>query len=920
MSTDDANFEPARNIAIAVLPSGVEVPRELITDAVDQAMGLKPLTEVARTALIRQLEAAYTIVVGEADSIDRVDPNHQKWLEDRRVEIPWNLWRRYVQYLRTVKNRPPRVIDRLDDVTDSVLARLENPGRTGPWDRRGMVVGHVQSGKTENYIGLICKAFDAGYPVIVVLAGMEDNLRSQTQMRIDECVLGFNTQQRRAFDQANSRMGVGSMPGVPLYPVNSLTSSAQNGDFSRNVATQIGIHLRGGAPLVLVIKKNKAILENLIGWLTSFDGVKREGSDKVRVPGVPLLVIDDECDHASINTGLEDKDADPTTINRLIRKLLDTFEQSAYVGYTATPFANIFIDPASEGAERHGENLFPRDFIVSLKRPSDYIGADRVFGLDADDELGFEPVEPMPIFRKVNDTFEWLEAKHKVDAVVGGAMPVSLRQALRAFILTCAARRARGQGSAHNSMLVHVTRFVNVQKQVADQIEDELAFIRQSIRYDEAGGQEAIQLRNLWEEDFEPTTHAFGDDELTAMTWEKLLPHLEPAVATIEMRLVNGRSEEALDYFQSEGGISVIAVGGAKLSRGLTLEGLSVSYYLRTSSAYDTLLQMGRWFGFRPGYMDLCRLYTTSELHRWYRETTFAAEELLQQFEEMSLMGASPQEFGLRVRRSPQGLVVTAAGKMRTATKQTVTFSQSVAETLVFDVRPGSLEKNREVANRLVESLDALTDAQSPAGEARDPRISVWSGVSSELVRDFLSSFKAHDGSVKAKPKLLEQYIAAQERRDPPELVEWTVTLLSVADGPLGVIGGHKIGLLTRKTQDAAGLSLKRLLNPADEYLDFSNEEINRARSKTTDMFEQGLIRTKDGKPPSVPNARAVRQVRPARRGLLMVYPLDPVEAGLEGSEAVIGFAVSFPKSHHADEGAIEYNVNVVYANDDLGE
>jgi hypothetical protein len=918
---DVENFESARNIAVELLPPSGEVSIEMIADAVARVMALKPLSDSAREALVRQLEAAYMVVVDEPGALDGSHTDHVKWLEDHRGDIDWSLWRRYVQYLRTVKTRPPRVIDRLDEVTDSILERLENPDRSGSWDRRGMVVGHVQSGKTENYIGLICKAADAGYPVIVVLAGMEDNLRSQTQMRVDECVLGFNTQQSRNFDQANVRLGVGRMPAVPLYPVNSLTSSAPDGDFSRRIATTIGLHLRGGPPLVLVIKKNKSILENLIGWLTSLEGVKSQGSDRVRVAGIPLLVIDDECDHASINTRPEDPDSDPTTINRLIRKLLDTFEQSVYVGYTATPFANIFIDVASENAERHGENLFPRDFIISLKRPSDYIGADRVFGLNADDELGIEAVEPMPIFRKVNDFSDWLAPRHKVDTTVGAAMPESLRDALHAFVLTCAARRARGQEAVHNSMLVHVTRFVAVQRQVYDQIESELAFIRQSIRYDEGGGPVAAQLQTMWLEDFEPTTAAFDDAELPSLSWEDVEPHLVPAVLKIEMRLVNGSAQEALDYFQRPEGISVIAVGGAKLSRGLTLEGLSVSYYLRTSNAYDTLLQMGRWFGFRPGYMDLCRLYTTNELRLWYRETTFAAEELLQQFDEMALMGASPQEFGLRVRRSPQGMVVTAAGKMRSATRQRVTFSESIVETVVFDVGESAVAANLDAADRLVQSVSGDCTRQPVTGGGRDPRLAVWSGVPTGSVREFLLSYKAHEGAVKARPLLLEQYISAQEAREPAELVEWTVVLLSVFDGPAATIGGHEIGLVTRKSQEDAGsFAIKRLLSPSDEFLDFSDDEMSQVRSMTASMFEQGLIKTKSGKPPALPNGAAVRRVRPARRGLLLLYPLDPGPAGIGGSAPVIGFGISFPRSQHVDAGAIEYDVNRVYVVDGQGE
>jgi hypothetical protein len=213
------------------------------------------------------------------------------------------------------------VVNRLDDVTDQILGRLENPKRTGTWDRRGMVVGYVQSGKTANYTGLICKAADAGYKVIVVLAGTDDSLRSQTQLRLDEGLLGFDTQQRRNYDQANSRIGVGRLSGAVLYPVNSLTSSAQKGDFKKSMAQQIGVNPGGNDPLLLVVKKNKSILNNVISWITSFDARREGEDDRAVVPNVPILVIDDECDHASVNTRADDPDVDPTAINACIRNL-----------------------------------------------------------------------------------------------------------------------------------------------------------------------------------------------------------------------------------------------------------------------------------------------------------------------------------------------------------------------------------------------------------------------------------------------------------------------------------------------------------------------------------------------------------------------------------------------------------------------
>lgn len=917
MTTED--IDRARNIATQLLPLTGGISEEEIAFAVDRAATLIPLEDDDREQLIRDLQAAYTVTVGAAGALDGAG-DHIEWLADRRPDVDWKLWARYMRYLLESKGFPPAVVNRLDDVTDQILQRLEDPKRSGSWDRRGMVVGHVQSGKTANYTGLICKAADAGYKVIVVLAGLDDSLRSQTQLRIDEGLLGFDTQQRRNFDQANTRIGVGRLPGAVLYPVNSLTSSAQKGDFKKSTAKQIGVNPGGTDPLILVVKKNKSILNNLISWITSFDARLTEGSDRPTVHNVPLLVIDDECDHASVNTKVDDPDQDPTAINRCIRSLLASFDQSAYVGYTATPFANIFIAPESSTESTHGEDLFPRDFIISLKKPSDYVGASRVFGLDADQEIGVESVAALPITRTVNDQEEWIPSVHKNGHPVPDPMPESLRTALLSFVLVCAARRARGQETEHNSMLVHVTRFVSVQQQVADQVETELGFIKQRIRYGDGAREETLldELRQLWESDFRPTTAAFGNPDMPFTEWDDLLPHIEPAVSKIEVRIVNGLSVEALEYFGKPNGISVIAIGGAKLSRGLTLEGLSISYYLRTSKMYDTLLQMGRWFGFRPGYMDLCRLFTTAELQRWYKDIALANEDLLVQFEEMALSGGTPSDFGLRVRQSADGLVVTAAGKMRNGTKIKLTFSGAISETILFDTDPTRVQGNFECVDNFVRQLDAYVDS-SPREESRKPASPIWKGISGEVVADFLEEFRTHPHATKAQTSVMAKYIRSRLRDELPELTSWTVALISNPERP-EPIGGHSIGRTKRtawpEAEPGSGVyGIRRLLSPSDEWLDLTQAQEEEAEARTHEMWEQKLIKTKSGEPPTVLNGRAVRLTRPSTHGLLLLYALDESQTGVaELQHPVMGLAVSFPVSRSAGEGSIEYVVNNVYS------
>ena len=378
-----------------------------------------------------------------------------------------------------------------------------------------MVVGQVQSGKTSNYTGLINKASDAGYKLIIVLAGMHDSLRSQTQIRIDEGFLGFNSQRSLVYSNTN-KIGVGFYNPIdektnqPIdLPANALTSSHLNGDFNRKVAQSAGIHLRSSDPIVAVVKKNGSILKTLISWLARWGDKQPDG--KIIIRNIPFLLIDDEADNASINVSKDKVSA----INGCIRALLSLFEQSAYVGYTATPFANVFIQMLKEDSIKGldisikdfeftvGQDLFPKDFIINIPAPSNYIGPAKVFGLSAltsgdTDEL------PLPVVRPIYDYLPSIPDKHKNKDPKPIELPPSLKYAIKCFILTNAARRCRGQINVHNSMLVHVTRFIKWQDKIAELIDSELKFYQKQIEL--KSGNLPNELEAIWETEYAPTT------------------------------------------------------------------------------------------------------------------------------------------------------------------------------------------------------------------------------------------------------------------------------------------------------------------------------------------------------------------------------------------------------------------------------
>jgi hypothetical protein len=469
-------YKAARNFAAEMLvKKKVRTESDIRTAAQNAAQAIRLFGvqgDIDVDALAAELMHLFSITGQQATALD--DPkDHEPW-DEKRAKTKWRFWDRYRLYLERDFGMPPDVVDKnIHDLTDMILQRLEDPARKGAWDRRGMVVGSVQSGKTANYIGLVNKAVDAGYKLIIILAGIHSNLRSQTQLRVDEGVLGFDTQKNRKLNKDNRWVGVGKPLGERLH-IHSLTSSAEDGDFNKTVAKNIGVMI-GGDPIVLVIKKNSSVLGNLLEWVLAVAGNDDETGKRV-VQGVSLLLIDDEADNASINT--KDRpdsvsgDESVSAINGRIREILDKFEKSAYVGYTATPFANIFVNPKAE-TSKHGEDIFPRSFIINVNAPSNYVGPAKVFGLDGDADAGFEPREGLPIVRHVDDyaDADAFPPRHRRDHIPT-RLPDSLKTAIRCFILAAAARRARGQGLKHCSMLIHVTRFVDVQNRASELVKD----------------------------------------------------------------------------------------------------------------------------------------------------------------------------------------------------------------------------------------------------------------------------------------------------------------------------------------------------------------------------------------------------------------------------------------------------------------
>ena len=915
-------FDSALRMTRGLLLAYNHVTEENINEAVDQIRMLQKgggLLSVDLNTLKWQLMEIFHTRMEHARLLEGKE-RRMPWLKAFKAEEKsnWYFWEDYKKYLKEVKMYPNAVVSELDDLTDTILDKLFDPNQRGvELQKKGMVVGQVQSGKTSNYTGLICKAADAGFNFVIVLAGMHNNLRSQTQLRLDEGFLGFDTQYERAYNlHSETRMGVGKLPTPHSHPVaHSFTSSFEKGDFNKRIAEGQGFNFNTNETILLVVKKNKSVLINLYNWLTSKIAPEDKSTTK------SLLVIDDEADNASINTK---KDGDPSAINDCIRKILRKFQRVGYVGYTATPFANIFI-PLRD------DDLFPQDFIINLPTPPNYIGAQRVFGTADDGEDNDSGI--LPIVRKISDYDNFVPTKHKKDTPkpTRHDVPKSLEEAIKCFILTCAIRWARGQGHEHNSMLIHVSRFQSWQNHIKELTEQVFNYYKEELIYGDKKMEDTFQ--QLYEKDsagylsYKTITQKvletnYEDAEIRHVPWGEVLPYLRKAVKKIEVKSINGSSADILSYYENkEKGVSVIVIGGDKLSRGLTLEGLSVSYFLRASKMYDTLMQMGRWFGYRPGYADLCRLYTSSELNEWFRHITIASEELRKEFVYLCDIGSTPDRYKLKVRSHPGCLQITAANKMKYVQHIRVSWAGRLLETY-------GLINNKKTKHLNLVCTDSLLKRLSSSYIQKDGHY-IWTKVSPYIITNYINQFTIDGNHKSADLSIIQQYI--EKLSSHGELNQWNVVLVNKKTGA-EVLWTYSNGITvgcTKRTRandvDDKSYCIRNghIIGRWDELIDIDEQTLSTALMRTIEMKEAAGEEWTE----KYPSTSLVREeYRSVKNPALIIYTLDPYYANVFDSngkikagtlehqhtdEPFVGFAISFPHTNTSFTG-VEYTTNMV--------
>lgn len=849
----------------------------------------------------KRILARVQVVMAPATVI--IERSWKPWLNNRRHEIDDYYWDRYQEYLRQIKKTPRNVLLELDESTRQVLDLTYDPKADGPWDRRGLVMGNVQSGKTQHYAGLIAKAADAGYKIIIVIAGVHNNLRNQTQERIDEGFIGA-----RWTGLSGSRttdVGV-SLIGTPTSrrPA-SFTGSIK--DFNKDSARSVNLPLASlREPAVFVVKKNTKTLDQLIDWLRDWNAA---GHGLI---SEPLLLIDDEADNASID--VSGKKGTISRINKQIRQLLALFERSSYVGYTATPFANIFIDPKSED-EMVKENLFPRSFIIDLDPPSNYLGPQKMFLWDQESYL-----------RPIRDNEAILPLSHKIDLQIE-SLPPSLLDAISVYLLSRAIRVLRKDDREHSAMMINVSRFNNVQDRVQVLVDDELTKARNAIKAYSALGDRAVHESSVLKKLFEIFKLEYSGIEFS---WQEVLSVLHTAVSPIDVVLVNmKKAGDPLKYdAYKEHGRHVIAVGGLSLSRGLTIEGLTVSYFLRNSKMYDTLLQMGRWFGYRNHYEDLVRVYMPEESIDWYEYVTESIQELRTELKSMAMSQSSPEDFGLKVRRHPATLMITARNKF--GRFERIVLSTSFGNRLVETVRI----RTNEIQSNLVavQNLSKRIIESSAVMEPYESHLEV-KGVDFGIVFEFLTEFKnSASAQSSLATELVLKYLTVMKHAMPT----WDLSIPSPKSGTQDKEVRQEVQFLNNTFK--AELRTPHYMKKISDGFEFHVSSKQRVSSRGIEKFclDEKLIEeviSKSSEKNIADSAfRAARQ-----RPMLMIHFIQPLGSNVrKGEEAFApddlihflkedsqvvypAWGISFPNFSHDLAVESEYHVNATWIENEYG-
>ena len=918
------------------ISQGKELKPQDIDTFIDQAVTLSRLecTDAVKTRLFIDMEYEYKIVHNKGQAIFNDYDEKREWYSNMEIKDNF-FWSRYKDYLINHSSISRISINLLDDVTlPDIMNCLGNPNDVmgKPRLRRGLIIGDVQSGKTATYTGLICKAADAGYKVVILLTGITENLRRQTQERIDEGIVGMTLKKEGKIEKY-PRVGV----GLDNKPIKATSVTSTLNDFVGN-CNKITMSLANNSLVLFVIKKNVSVLQRLYNWL------REQNIDPIKgYVDVPMLLIDDEADNASVNTRRDE--TDPTRTNKLIRQICNLFMNSTYVGFTATPFANVFIDPDSVDAMQHAD-LFPEHFIYALESPSNYVGADKIFYPEgtyfANLRYITDIIEPDYSSEEYRDLSqnnpEILNAgafyyKHKKEW--DGTLPVSLREAILCFCIANVVRDARGQGKEPRSMLVNMSRFIHVQKVITEHVAEWFEKIYNDIRVNFSDDSQRNQhlplfkeLCSVWEKHF---------SQVTDITLERVIQKasLLKAMEKIEIKMVNGSKQSASLNYKDNPSLRVIAIGGLALSRGLTLEGLMVSYFYRNTATFDVLMQMGRWFGYRRGYEDLFQIWTSHTSALWYAEVARASAELKNDIREMFDQQLTPKDFGIKVRDNCDELQITASNKMRTAVSKDMLYSfygniyDTPYITSKIEHNKINILKVQELAAKLMSQGYPLkyTDyrkANKDVHDNSDGTSRYYADVPKDIIIEFLGGIKYSMANPRFDAKNIISFLKEEEDEG---LNLWDVVFESgVSNSHYDVEGVRQVKCMERSicstNRNIIQISTRRrvMTGSMEGRFALSKDVIEKAEQA---QRAQWRADGEDCEGRDIP-VKAYFRFLPQRKPMLVIMFIKPKDASGDeekmisnyrealGDNCIVAFAVGCPGIK--DEGkAVRYQVNKIF-------
>lgn len=880
MTNDLKKFKDIINTQLPRADDNMLISEDVINTIIENTFKARTIlgldiSEIEKESIRKEILSNNQILLGLGTAL--VQKRHTKWFAQRKDTLPMKYWERFEQYMLQDRCMPINVVNGIDKVSDEIVDLLGDPTRNDESEqRRGLIIGDVQSGKTINYSGIICKAVDAGFRTIILLTGTTNDLRQQTQIRIDEAFVGVDSNLMNDESDRLTPIGVGKFnPDPSLRPI-AFTTAAK--DFNKNAAKQLSMTLSQGLgerPMLFVIKKNTSVLKHLLEWIQKHN---QNESSKINNS---VLMIDDEADYASVNTKADDED--PSKTNKLIEELLNIFRFSSYVGFTATPYANIFINPATDEEMEH-EGLFPKDYIYTLDAPTNYIGARNIFPANS---------KYHHILRDIEDAEDYYPIKHRKEHNFE-IISDSLSDAIYTFLIANVIRDLRGDTRAHRSMMINITRFVNTQKMLHKAVKERLAEIKTSIKlYSTLSPDRAVKNEHI-NSLFIAFEKEYGSSEFK---WSDIQASLFDSIMPMLVQVAHGGGDD-LEYGLYPDGLRTIVVGGQRLSRGLTLEGLIVSYIYRNSMAYDTLMQMGRWFGYRNNYDDLCRVWMDRVSQSWYAFVCEATDELLSEVRVMRDKGATPLDFGLKVRNDPDiPLIVTARNKMRTAQEKVINIalSEKAIETPLLYNDSAKNNINIAAVSKLIKDSQIVKfDKQYGA-----------KNVDKLQILELLSNIEVPASNVRFDPIAIRTFISQYAGN---ELNKWDIVLISGKGARYDLEGDISIAQSDRgfdiPTFDIIRVSKKksRIGSPSDPK--FGLNEIQKEILK-----DRGGYLTSDA------------YFRIQRNPLLMIYFVNPTNINGDNYERladfqgkpVIGFGIGIPKLTDAKTKYIKYQLTKIY-------